>query len=170
MWLGTGFESMAWVMIVMIIHLSVNLITSPFFNIQMSLNKIKQPALVNVALGVIYFYLAYRLSQRLGPIGIAIAGAFSLSLSNLIFSSIFTARIMKLKWWHYFCRLLIIGIVPIIVAIASYFLEAVFAARSLLDLFWIGVFISVIYVTIIYFGILSKKEKGVVSEIIGRYL
>jgi len=169
-WLGASFESMAWVMIVMIIHLSVNLITSPFFNIQLSLNRIKQPALVNVALAAIYFYLAYGLSQRLGPMGIAIAGAFSLSFNNLIFSPIFTARIMKLKWWHYIGRLMIIGMVPILVGIASYYLNDLFSARSLLDLFWIGLSISLIYISIIYFWVLSKKEKGVVWNIIGGHI
>jgi hypothetical protein len=50
---------------------------------------------------------------------------------------------MEFSWWHYFGRLLLIGYVPIFVAGVSYSINIYFPERSLLELLWIGLFVSV---------------------------
>jgi len=169
LWLGESFNSMTWVLILLVIPLSVNLITSPFYNIQLTMNRIKLPAVVGVVLGASYYILAKRLALNFGPIGIAAAGAITLSLNNLIFSPIFTAVIMNLKWWYYLSRLLLMYIAPIFIAIVSFLVNKIFPARSLFDLLWMGSVISLLYFVIIYYWVLSKKEKGMITKTIAGY-
>lgn len=169
LWLGESFNSMTWVLILMLIPLSANLITSPFYNIQLAMNRIKLPAIVGVALGASYYILANCLAQKIGPMGIAAAGAITLSLNNLIFSPIFTATIMKVKWWRYIVRLIMMYIAAISIAIASFFVNKLFPARSLLDLFWMGLVISLLYVVIVFYWVLSKKEKGLIVKTFAGY-
>ena len=170
LWLGESFNSMTWVLILMVLPLSVNLITTPFYNIQLTMNRIKLPAIMGLVLGASYYFLAKRFALSFGPIGIATAGAITLTLNNLLFSPIFTAVIMKLKWWHYLVRLLLITIAPISIALTTYFVNKIFPARSLFDLLLMGLVISLLYLVIIFYCVLSKKEKGlIVNTIIGYF-
>jgi membrane protein EpsK len=169
LWLGDSFNSMTWVLILMVLPLSVNLITSPFYNIQLTMNRIKLPAIMGLVLGASYYILANRLALSFGPIGITAAGALTLSLNNLIFSPIYTAVIMKRKWWHYMVRLLLITIAPCSIAFTSFIVNKIFPARSLIDLLLMGSVISLLYLAIIFYWVLSKKEKGLIVQTITGY-
>jgi membrane protein EpsK len=169
-WLGEDFNSMTWVLILMVLPMAANLITSPFYNIQLTMNRIKLPAVISVVLGSSYFVLAKYLAQIIGPIGIAAAGAITLSVNNLFFSPIYTAVIMKQKWWYYFSRLILTYVAPISIGIVSYYVNKIFPARSLFDLLLIGSSISIVYIGIIYVLVLSKKERDLIISIFRKSL
>ena len=158
-WLGPDFQALGWVLAAMVFPLSTNLIVEPFFNINISLNKLKVPALVTCGAGLLNLLLAVLLAPRYGVIGIVAAGALTLTLNYSFFIPIYTARIMDLPWWRYFLCLGAVSLAALGVAVASYLLSDVFSLTSYFRLIAAGGLVSVVYLTAAYFWGLSAVEK-----------
>ena len=169
-WLGSEYQTMAWVLIVLVFHLSVNLITSPFYNIQLTLNKLMVPALVKVSLGLLNFYLAINLSRKYGPIGIATAGALIITLENLFIWPIYTAKIMNFPWSRYMINLFPIILATLGVSIASYSIGLIIPPVSLINLFIIGVLVSCGYLVVSFLFGLTKEEKQMGLNILRNFM
>jgi membrane protein EpsK len=100
-WLGKSFSGMAPVLVIMCAHLCVNVAVLPFFPVQLMLKKVKVPALVTCASGVMSIILAIILSQpnlKLGLSGVAIAAVAGFSARNVIFTVPYAATLLKQKW------------------------------------------------------------------------
>jgi membrane protein EpsK len=167
-WLGSEYEIMTWLLVVMICHLSVNLISTPFLNVQVTLNKMAIPAAFSLALGVSNFVLAIILSRVIGAMGIVAAGALTLTANNFIFMPVYAARIMGLKWWHYIQGLLPVIVATLGVTIISYMTALIFPTLSLINLLLIGIIVSCIYLPITYRVGLSRDEREMVVDILGK--
>lgn len=167
-WLGAEYAIMTWVLVVMICHLSVNLISIPFVNVQVTLNKMALPAIFSLTLGVANYILAVNLSRVIGAMGIVAAGGLMLTANNFLIMPLYAARIMNLNWWHYLRRLLPIILATLGVAIASYALTLLFPSPSLFSLLLMGFSISCVYLIITYRFGLSGDERDLVIDILGR--
>jgi membrane protein EpsK len=167
-WLGPEYEVMTWVLVVMICHLSVNLISSPFLNVQVTLNKMTLPAITSLVLGILNVILAVILSRSIGAMGIVFAGALTLTLNNFVFKPIYAAKIMGRKWWHYIQILLPIIATTLGVGLISYSSVQILRKPSLIKLLTMGVAISCIYLPIAYRIGLSENERGLVLEMLIR--
>jgi len=163
LWLGPDFTSMNWVLILMIVHLAVNLIIGPFFNIQVSLNKLKMPALVAFSLGLANLFLTIVLARLFGVIGIAISGALTQTLYYAIFSPIYTAKLMNFVWWRYLIRLLPILAATFGVAVLAYAITLLIPLTSLVHIFAVGLVISGAYALVVYRLGLTKSERKAVK-------
>jgi O-antigen/teichoic acid export membrane protein len=163
LWLGPSFASMSWVFILMIFHLAVNLIVGPFFNVQVSLNKLKLPAIVAFCLGLTNLFLTIVFARLFGVIGIAIAGALAQTLYYAIFSPAYTARLMNFAWWRYLIQFLPILVATFGVAALSYAITLLISLSSLAHIFIVGLFISVAYLLVVYRFGLAKAEKDAVK-------
>lgn len=170
LWLGSDYEIMAGILVLMIVHLSVNLITAPYFNIQVSLNKIAFPSLINLILGVANFFFALILSRQIGVIGIVLAGALLQTIKNLIVMPIYTAKIMHLVWWRYVLGLLPILLITLGIAAAAFGLAFIFPIRTFAGLIWLGTLVSGGYLWAVYQIGLSSHEKEMVWDIFRRFL
>ena len=168
LWLGPEYETMVWVFVMMIIHLSVNLIVAPFFNVQLSLNKVKIPAIVIFTLAIANGLLMIVLSINYGPLGLAAASALMLTTKNFVFMPIYTAEIMRLAWWHYVKKLLPIALVTLCVSILSFGIGVFYPPTSLFQLLTIGFLISIGYLSVAYIFGLNQDEKVVVMKLFRR--
>jgi O-antigen/teichoic acid export membrane protein len=165
-WLGPEYEIMSWVLVVMVVHLSVNLISTPFLNIQVTLNKLALPAGFSLVLGVINFFLAVSFSRVIGAMGIVAAGALTLTTDNLIIMPIYTANIMDKKWWHYLHKMTPVMISALGVALSSYLTTLIFPLINLFSLLLVGTIISSIYLPIIYLFGLSASDREMIIDLL----
>lgn len=160
LWLGPEFQSLAWLLIVMTAHLSINLAVLPLFGINTAFNKVRVPGIVtlmmgicNVGLAVIFVKLGW------GAIGIAAAGAVVLTVKNALFTPIYAAHIQKLPWWTFMTAMLPATIANLVVAGLVYALTQVISIRSWFVLGGIGGLVGVIYGSVVYFGVLRPEER-----------
>ena len=167
-WLGAQFSQMQPVLILMSFHLASNLIVGPFFNVQIALNKLHFPALMACALGIVNLALSIFLSGYMGALGIALAGALSISAYYSLFAPLYTARILKLPWYHYLVRLLPIYAAGLGAAFASFFISQAFSMRSLIHLAVACLLVSALYLVFVYLLALSKIEKAMVQTMVFR--
>jgi len=165
-WLGPEFEIMTWILVVMVLHLSVNLVSAPFLNIQVTLNKMALPAVFNLVLGAAYYLLAVVFSRLIGPMGIVTAGALTLTVDNFIVMPVYTARIMGRKWWYYLQRLFPIIVATLVVAIPAYITTLIFPITLLISLLLIGAIVTCIYLPLTYRIGLSGEEREMVVNIL----
>lgn len=167
-WLGADFQPMIWVLILMIFPLSTNLIVSPFFNIHVSFNKLKMPALIALALGASNLLLAIFLTPKYGTMGLVAAGVFTLTLFYSFFSPIYAARVMGLSWTHYFKQLGMVTLATLGVAVISYSFAKAMLLSSYLHLIIVGGLISLGYLILVYFLGLSSKEKKMIKSFLAK--
>ncbi len=165
-WLGPEFSGMSNVLIMMIVHLSINLSVSPLFSIQLSLNKVKTPALVTLALGVLNIAMLYFFSRIYGVMGLAVAGAIALSVKNIIFTPTYSAYILNKPWWFFYHDLIPNTVLTTIVALISWIFVQILPSDSLLLVLLAGICISIIYGAVGYVFFLNPVEKAVILNIL----
>lgn len=166
LWLGPEYAIMSWIFFGMIIHLSVNLIESPFFYTQVSLKKVKFPALVALTLGVINCILTIILGREFGPLGIMVAVASTLTMNHFVILPVYTARIMNLAWWTYIVRMLAVALVTLGVSIVCHLIGVFIPVNSWVSLFVVGLCVSLVYLLIVFLFGLNKEEKDLVFSLI----
>ena len=163
-WLGQDFKPMAWILVVMTFPLSTNLIDRSFFNIQVTLNKLKFPAVVTFGLSILNLLLAILLTPRFGVMGLVLAGVLTVTLNYSIFAPVYAAIIMQLPWWHYLKSLGRITLTTLGVAVFSYLLRSAIPLSTFPHLIVVGGLISVGYSVLVYFWGLSTSEKNVLGD------
>ena len=161
-WLGPEFTAYKWVAAVMAFFVLINSLTSPLFGIYISMNKVEIPAIVTALTGVMYFIFSVLFVKRFGPMGLAAAGGLVLAVRNVFFITIYSAFLLKKKWWHYLRDLLHAPIITIIVALLSYGFVHLFRVKNIFELLIVGGGISVVYLIGAYFLGLSQKEKELI--------
>ena len=165
-WLGPEFKVMSGVLICLTIHLVSNLIVGPYFNIQISFNKLRIPAIVAFCLGTLNVFLMALFARWFGTMGIAIAGALTLTGYYSIFAPIYTARIMGYEWWRYIVRLFPIYAVMVGVAAVSYSITVFLPTTSLIQLILEGMVITLVYFLFVYQFVLASEEKEKVKSLL----
>jgi hypothetical protein len=161
---------MSWILVVMVFHLSVNLVSAPFINIQITMNKIKLPAVFSLVLGAAYYVLAVLFSRSMGAMGIVIAGALTLTTHHFVVMPVYTGMIMGCKWWYYLQRLFPIILATLVVSASAYITTLIFSIPTLISLILIGAIISCIYLPLIYRVGLSSKEREMVNSLLVQIL
>jgi O-antigen/teichoic acid export membrane protein len=164
-WLGSEFQVMLWILVVIIFPLSTNMVVDPFFNIRISLNKLKMPALVALELGLLNLLLAILLIPRFEAMGIVAVGILTLAFNNSIYASLYAAKIMNLTWRHYLKRLEVVVVTMLIVAMGSYMLSLAIPLISYLLLIVAGRLVSLVYLTLVHSLWLNGEEKNFAENI-----
>jgi membrane protein EpsK len=105
LWLGESFASLGPLMVIMLCHLTINVGISPVFSLNGALNKVKVPALVTCAMGMLDLALAISLVKLFGwgIYGVAVASAIVLTAKNALFAPIYAAMVLK-QPWHTFMK------------------------------------------------------------------
>ena len=103
-WLGPHFTHLSILLVIMLCTLPINLGILPLFSINNALNKVKIPGLMTIAMGLVNLILAVLAvtTLNMGFIGVAIAGALTLTLKNAIFTPWYSAKILGLNSGYFF--------------------------------------------------------------------
>lgn len=169
-WVGPEFTHLAGLLTLLTIHLSVNLAVYPLFSLQLTLNRVKTPAIVTCAMGVGKALLAILLMSRLvgwGMYGVAIAGAVILTAKNLIFTPLYGAHILKTGKSTFYREMVPIVACTLGAAAASRYLAVVFDPGGWVSLIACGGVLAVLYGLLVFFALLSPEEREAVRRFLG---
>ena len=171
LWLGETFRPLAPLMVIMVCPLCITVGILPLFSINTALNKVKLPALVTCAMGVLNLGLAISLAKFFGwgIYGVAIAGAVVLTAKNVIFTPVYAAHILK-RPWHTFIRSSVSGMVFLAGLTGfGYVLNHYFRPESWVQLVALSFVVGVGGLVGIWF-VLSNSDRQLVIELVpGRF-
>ncbi len=168
LWLKPQYRKLAPLVVLLIIHLSVNLSSSPLFSLFLSLNRVRWPGLVTLATGVSNLVLALVLAGPLGlgVYGIAGAGAITLTLRNLFAVPLYSGRVLGVSGKSFIAECLKGGAAAIILACIGLLLNQFLPVKNLLILIGMSVLLSVAYWGVVLGFLLSFAER---AELLGRF-
>jgi len=160
LWLGPELKDLAWLLVVLTAHLSINLAVLPLFGINMAFNKVSVPGIVTLVLGVCNVGLAIVFVKlRWGAVGIAAAGAIVLTAKNALFTPIYAAYIQKLPWWTFMKAMLLGTVANLLIAGLLYAITQVVSIHSWFVLGAVSGVVSLVYASIVYTGVLRTEDR-----------
>jgi O-antigen/teichoic acid export membrane protein len=169
LWLGPEFSDLSRLLIVLIMDLCVNLSVSPLFALQTATKKVRVPGLATLVLGVTNVALAIALATWSGDyIGIAVAGTIMLLAKNLLFTPLYSARILKLRWWTFLPSMIAGAVGCLAVGTGTYMISLTWTLTSWVQLALVAMITSGIYVSAAYFGGLNADDRDLVRSEIRR--
>lgn len=158
LWLGPEFESLSSLLVVLTATLAINLSAQPLFSVNMAFKKVRLPGIATLVTGVANAGLAIVLIELgWGAIGIAAAGAITLTLKNLLFMPLYTAAIQKLPWWTFFKFTSTIFLSTLFIGGLAFIVAQLVPIHSWLMLITVSGSISIIY-AIVSFGVMIHEE------------
>jgi O-antigen/teichoic acid export membrane protein len=166
LWLGSEFADLAILLIILVSHLCINLAITPLFYLQVATNHVRVPGIVSLISGVVNIILAISLAKwsGLGYLGIAVAGAIVLTSKNVIFTSLYGARILKLPWWTFLPSTINGAIGFLAVSIGSYLFSSFWQLNSWGKLVIAALVVSVVYTVAAFILGLSKDDRNIVRS------
>jgi membrane protein EpsK len=147
-WLGPSFQDLSILLVFLVGHLSLNLSALPMRYIHRAYNKIRWPGIMTLLAGAVNLGLSVLVAMwgGWGVVGVAIVGAIVWTAQDVLFISIYTARIMKRPWWTFLPSLSASIIGTILVALLGYGLTLLWMPDGWLDLASSAAIVSLVYV------------------------
>lgn len=170
LWLGPRFVDLAGLMRLLLAPLCVNLAVLPLFSIDLAVNKVKVPATVTMALGVINLGLALLLAgpAGLGMYGVAIAGGIVLTGKNLIFTSFYTAHNIRRSARGFLLKIGTSAVATTGVAVWAHYVGNVVGITSWVRLIGFGALTGCVFAATAYSLLLDSSERRLLSEMMQR--
>jgi len=171
LWLGQSFVHLAPLMSLMTFHLCINLAVLPLFNIQVSTNHVRLPGIVTCIMGMMNLGLAVILAGSVGwgMYGVAIAGAIMLTAKNLVFTPIYAAHILKIKWTVFYREALPIVALALGLAALGWGVSSCLSIISWTRLLLVASLLGAISMGVIFAGVLDKEERAYVGKILSSW-
>lgn len=166
LWLGPAFTTLSPLLFLVVFHQGINLSVRPLLFVQNAYNRVRWPGIVTLITGAGAVLLAVLLSiwGKWGPAGVPIAIAVSWTMKNGFYIPIYTAYIMKLKWWTYLPSLLpgILG--TILVGGVSYAVSYYIRPDTWPSLGGYAVLVSLMYGVMLWVTGMSAREKTFITK------
>ncbi|MHC1689226.1 MAG: lipopolysaccharide biosynthesis protein [Bacteroidales bacterium] len=158
--------------IISVIPVVFGLCTNTLFDIFTITNKRKAPAIALFITGVIHLLISFILikTTQLGVLGIAISGAITMSLRNIIFTPIYGARCLQVKWYTFYNVLIRCVLSNAVVALVSYLSRFFMSEVSWLSLFINVSFVMIMSVVINSYIVLSNTERTLILNSLKKYI
>jgi membrane protein EpsK len=166
-WLGEDFADLAGLLAVLVLHLCVNTAVLPLLSIQVALDKVRLPALVTLAMGLLNFVLAWWWAPLFANgLGVALAGALVLTLKNGLFTPLYGAHIQRLPW-HTFVSCLLPGALATgLIFVASLLLSNRYELESWLTLLLAAGAVGLAFAGGSYFLALDQSDRQFIRRFI----
>jgi membrane protein EpsK len=167
-WLGQDFESLAPLMILLTAHLCLNLAVLPLFNIQVATGNVRWPGLVTCLMGGANLALALLLAGpcKWGFYGVAAAGAITLTLKNLVFTPLYCAHLLELRWHTFLKETLPVTAATLALSAAAAGTTSWLQLRGWRDLILAGAIVALAWAAFAYLCLLSRAERAKIRELI----
>jgi len=116
-WLGPDFAYLAPLVWLMIAPLAINLAVFPMFALSLSVDKVRGPGLLTLALGFVHVGLAWLLVEKAGwgMYGVAASAVSLLSLKNICYIPWYTARSVEIPLWSMLGPVIRVGFATLVV-------------------------------------------------------
>lgn len=167
-WLGPDFQNLDVLLIVLVVHLSINQATRPLAYVLTSYNKVRVQGTVTLVLGVVNAGLAIGIAQWgvWGAVGVAAAGATVLTVKNLFFLSGYSAHVMNLRWWTFYPTLIAGAVGTLGVGLGGYGLTQIWWPENWFSLGGMAIAVSLGYGIIAYLVSLNREDRQLLSDLI----
>jgi len=162
LWLGASFSYLAPLMSLMTFHLCVNLAILPLFNIQVATNRVRIPGIVTCVMGLMNLALAVILvgTAGWGMYGVAAAGAIMLTAKNLVFTPVYAAKFLGLKWTSFYHETIPVIAFTMGLAILGWLITGWLGISSWFKLIAAGTILGTMSAVFIYAVILDRAERS----------
>ncbi len=168
-WLGPEYQYLSILLIIITAHQSVNLSVRPLLYVQTAYNRIRWPGIATLLSGVGSLGLGVLLAMwgRWGAAGVALAVAIAWTAKNALYIPIYTAHIMKLRWWSFLPSLIPGAAGTLIVGIVSYGLTMVQMPHHWFTLGVSAAVVSLLYVVGVWLLGLNPDERQMSGDLLG---
>ena len=168
-WLGSSFEHLSLLLIAMVAHLSVNLSIRPLLHIQEAYNKIRWPGIATVVAGVANVVLdLIAIWSGWGLVGIAVASIIAWTAKNALYMPIYTAHVMKLRWYTFLPGLLLTALSTLAVGMAAYGITMVRLPTGWLSLGASALIVSLAYAIIVGLVVLNRADWQLLKSLLSK--
>lgn len=167
-WVGPTFTMLSPLMCLLIGHLIVSLAIMPVFAVQVTFKKVHIPAIVTLLMGIGGIAMAVFFVKKLGlgMYGVAFGMVSAYLLRNIGFSSLYVAKILKVKL-HTFSISLMPGILSMLaIGGIAYALNYFFKPNNWFSLIFYCALICLIYLVIVLKFIMKPEEKKLLFSIL----
>ncbi|MBE0598710.1 MAG: polysaccharide biosynthesis protein [Desulfuromonadales bacterium] len=169
LWLGPSFAELAPLLWLLLLPQVLFLAVNPLYNINRGMNKVRTPALVTVAGGVLNIILALFFIGilDLGLFGMALASVLSFALRSVCFLPLYTANCLGLSGTHFFRSMPISLIAVSFVAIATFWLQQFYPIINFAQMFLVSSAVGLLFGGGVYVLALNRGERELVLSLLG---
>lgn len=168
LWVGPEFAKLSLLMVLMLSHLVINLPVMPLFAINVAYNKVKIPGIVTFIMGIGNFLLAVLIPYLTGwnYYGVALAGAIMLTLKNAFFTPWYATKVLCIPR-NIFLNSMLPGIFAMVItAGVSLLIFNYLQISGIISLLICGIFLTAIYLSVVWEFGLKDLEKQIVGSFI----
>ena len=169
LWLGPSFVYLGTLMVVILIHQALNYSVRPMLFVQTAYNKVRWPGIVTLICGIASVVLGifFAVWDLWGVIGVAFAVGLTWTVKNALYMPLYTAHIMKLKWWTFFPSLAASIFGTLLVVFLTYASTLLVMPDTWIELAVLGGMVSIVYAAVVWFVGLSRNERSLVTGLVG---
>ena len=163
-WAGSGYEDSYYVMLLLVIPATIDLIQNIGIEIQRAQNKHWYRSIVYLIMAIINVALSIFLCQKYGAIGAAVGTAISLVVANGFAINIYyhkKCNIDVLLFWKNILRILFALVIPILSGVLIVKYIDLYSVWNLI--LFIGIYTIIYCVSVWLFG-MNKYEKDFISK------
>ncbi len=162
LWLGPAYSFLSTLLFLVVFHQGINLSVRPLLFVQNAYNRVRWPGIVTLITGVVAILLAVLFSAwgKWGPAGVPVAIAITWTLKNVIYIPIYTAYVMKMRWWSFLPPILPGAIGTVLVGGFSYAMSHFLHPGTWPALTGYSILIMLVYGAIVWIAGLSAGEKS----------
>lgn len=169
LWAGTGYEDAYPITLLFFVSLYIPLIQNLGITILQARNQMKFRSFLYVGIAILALALQFIFARIWGGIGCAAAIAGALFLGQGLIMNIYYQKVQKLDIVKFWCEILKMDIIPILLTIASVILLSNFSLDSWLKLMAaIGVFLLV-YLPLFFFISMNERERDLLLPMLNKW-
>ena len=169
-WLGEPYQYLSILLILLTCHLGINLSVRPLLWVQTAYNKIRWPGIATLVSGVASLGLAVLFAWwgKWGVAGVPLGVALAWTAKNVLYMPIYTAHIMKLRWWTFLPSLVPAAVGTLAAGLAAYRLTLVRAPDTWLELAVSVVIVSSLYAAVVWGVGLNRADRQLLRDLLTR--
>jgi O-antigen/teichoic acid export membrane protein len=168
-WMGSGFESSYFVILILCIPLIIALMQNPSIGLLYGISHHKYYAVSNICEGILNLTLSIILVNYYGIYGVALGTAISMMIFKLFIQPVYVCHVINLSVFEYYVKTLLLTVLKTLVPILLYF----YLVKDYLDANYISIVINggiqlILLVPIIFFFIFGEKERQMIKDAVTR--
>lgn len=172
LWLGTEFGQYELILVSVIMYLPFILSAEVLNQFNITMNRVKVPALVTLLFGGINMLLIFILfySTDLGIYSIIISQMITVTIRGMLFFPIYSAKVAGVKLSTFYPEITKGVGITILTLLVGLFLRFLINPNSWLKLFFSSLVTLVIVSLIIFMFFINKDNKKIINNKIGRFI
>jgi membrane protein EpsK len=167
LWLGNEYVSKFLVLIVMILPLAFSMGTLSTLAVNKAHNKVALPGIVTFLAGLLNFIINFQLLKSgYGYLSIALVGGSILLLKNLVFSTMYSANVMKIPLLSFLKDIPLNFAFLVFIFTPMFLYNEYHSITTFIELIFTISISLLLIIPLSYFIIINKKDRGIINKLI----